>query len=384
MRSHLFRTGRRETKLLSTPSMPMSNLAIRLDEPLLSPASIRRPSSAEMFKYVAGVFLTDAFKFAIVAFFIAFVTSVLTQSDASSNSPQSIWEKLSGGFTSLYRFVRAPFSRLADSIAARRAAAGIGPPVPMTFDNESGWGVCTYLGGEPVRKSGYVRHDFSLPEKDNVVPLSLGQNVALCSLDNHDNVVQGEFYPYSKRNLQGKLSILLPAGDDVETELGRDRSNFAKVLKEELQVGDEIAMKLGDVGLTYRGQFLPVKEMVFITAGDGVIPAIDQVRTVLPEGASSVQLASVLWCCKDTKDFDIADKELETEYKKYPSKLAVTCVDDDFQGSDMKDNEDIVESVPDFLPGTMAIVAGPRSFRAKAKKYLSTRGYPSDTICVME
>lgn len=270
MRSHLFRTGRRETKLLSTPSMvsssihhrfrtsplgygterlvdflslfrvtfvltlfsdivprqPMSNLAIRLDEPLLSPASIRRPSSAEMFKYVAGVFLTDAFKFAIVAFFIAFVTSVLTQSDASSNSPQSIWEKLSGGFTSLYRFVRAPFSRLADSIAARRAAAGIGPPVPMTFDNESGWGVCTYLGGEPVRKSGYVRHDFSLPEKDNVVPLSLGQNVALCSLDNHDNVVQGEFYPYSKRNLQGKLSILLPAGDDVETELGRDRSNF--------------------------------------------------------------------------------------------------------------------------------------------------------------
>ena len=46
-------------------------------------------------------------------------------------------------------------------------------------------------------------------------------------------------------------------------------------MKEELQVGDEIAMKLGDVGLTYRGQFLPVKEMVFITAGDGVIPAID-------------------------------------------------------------------------------------------------------------
>lgn len=149
-------------------------------------------------------------------------------------------------------------------------------------------------------------------------------------------------------------------------------------------MGDEIAMKLGDVGLTYRGQFLPVKEMVFITAGDGVIPAIDQVRTVLPEGVSSVQLASVLWCCKDTNAFDIADKELETEYKKYPSKLAVTCVDDDFQGSDMKDNEDIVESVPDFLPGTMAIVAGPRSFRAKAKKYLSTRGYPSDTICVME
>lgn len=156
------------------------------------------------------------------------------------------------------------------------------------------------------------------------------------------------------------------------------------MLKGELDIGDEIAIKPGGVSLEYRGQYLPVKEMVFLSSGEGIVPVLEQVRAVLPEGSSSVQLVSVLWLCGNTKDFDIADTQLEAEYRKYPSKLAVTCVDDDIRNSKMEDNKDIVEAIPDFLPGTMAIVTGPRAFRRKAKKYLLNQGYPNDTICVME
>jgi len=133
------------------------------------------------------------------------------------------------GAASLFRWIRAPFLRMANGLAARRAAASAGPAVPMTFEGEGGWGVCAYQGGEAVGKSGYVRHDFSLPSPDNVLPLTLGQHVALCCLDNSDKVVQGEFYPYSERSEQGKFSILLPEGTNFredDAELGPDRAAF--------------------------------------------------------------------------------------------------------------------------------------------------------------
>lgn len=365
----------------------MSNLAVRLDEPLLSPALNRRPPPMAMFKYLLSVFLSDAFKFAVVAFLIAFVTSIVARSDPDLSAPKGLLDKAGGGVASLFRWIRAPFLRMANGVAARRAAAAAGPAVPMTFEGEGGWGVCTYQGGEAVGKSGYVRHDFSLPDSDNVLPLTLGQHVALCCLDNSDNVVQAEFYPYSERSQQGKFSILLPEGTNFaedENELGIDKGGFSKLLKTELEIGDEIALKPGGVSLEYRGQYLPVKEMVFLCSGEGIVPVLEQVRAVLPEGSSSVQLVSVLWLCRYTKDFDVADTLLEAEYRKYPSKLAVTCVDDDLRSGKMEDNKDVVDSVPDFLPGTMAIVTGPRAFRRKAKQYLLNAGYPNDTICVME
>lgn len=205
----------------------MSNLAVRLDEPLLSPALNRRPPPMAMFKYLLSVFLSDAFKFAVVAFLIGFVASIVARSDLSA--PKGLVGKAGGGVASLFRWLRAPFLRMANGVATRRAAASSGPAVPMTFEGEGGWGVCTYQGGEAVGKSGYVRHDFSLPSSDNVLPLTLGQHVALCCLDNSDKVVQAEFYPYSERSEQGKFSILLPEGTNFvedDNELGPDRAAF--------------------------------------------------------------------------------------------------------------------------------------------------------------
>ena len=213
---------------------PMSNLAVRLDEPLLSPALNRRPSSVAVFQYLLSIFLSDAFKFAVVAFLVAFVTSLIARSDLAL--PKNLISKVGGGITSAFRWVRAPFLRMATDISAKRTAATTGPAVPMTFDGDGGWGKCTYLGEEAVGRSGYVRHDFALPRKDNVVPFTLGQHVALCCLDNRDSVVQGEFYPYSDRTQQGTFSILLPSGTNIqrdEDELGTDSAAFVSFIRSE-------------------------------------------------------------------------------------------------------------------------------------------------------
>ncbi len=154
-----------------------------------------------------------------------------------------------------------------------------------------------------------------------------------------------------------------------------------QVLATELQVGDEIALQPGPRTLDYKGEYLPVTDMVYFASGDGIAPVMDQVKSVLPPGSSSVKGVSVIWTNADEKDFDIALKTLEDEYFKYSTKLAVSCVVED--GSSLNNNEEIDESVPKFTPGTMAVVSGPRGFAIKAIAVLMNKGYPENCICVL-
>jgi hypothetical protein len=107
------------------------------------------------------------------------------------------------------------------------------------------------------------------------------------------------------------------------------------------------------------------------------------VRAVLPSGSSSVKSVSVVWVNKNEKDFDIAMTTLESEYFKYNTKLAVSCIIDDVRLNELVTNKDVEEAVPDFRPGTMAVVSGPRDFSEKAKNYLIGRGYQEECICLL-
>jgi hypothetical protein len=122
--------------------------------------------------------------------------------------------------------------------------------------------------------------------------------------------------------------------------------------------------------------------MVYFAAADGIVPVMDQVKSVLPSGASSVKGVSVIWTNKDEKDFDIALSTLEDEYFKYSTKLAVSCVLEDHYAS-LIENDEIDEAVPKFNPGTMAVVSGPKSFSMEAVAVLVKKGYPENCICVL-
>lgn len=156
-------------------------------------------------------------------------------------------------------------------------------------------------------------------------------------------------------------------------------------MKQDLRVGDEVALRPGENFLEYRGQYLPVTDMLYIACGTGIVPVMDQVRAVLPNESSSVESVTVVWINESTRDFDVTADQLEREYNKYSSKLAVSCIVDDLTKSEsaLEDNVEIFEAVPDFKPGTMAVMCGPAALMEQAAYYLEERGYPSDCICIL-
>lgn len=162
-------------------------------------------------------------------------------------------------------------------------------------------------------------------------------------------------------------------------------SKFNEVLRTELRPGDEVAIKPGKSHLTYRGPSLPVTDVVYLAYGLGIVPVLDQVRATTPRGSSSVRVSSVVWFNDNSDDFDLAVDDLEAEYLKHPSKLAVSCivVDDGASKSGLEGNAEAEEAVPYFDKGTMAVVAGPKRFAEKAKGYLMRKGYPENCICVL-
>lgn len=146
-------------------------------------------------------------------------------------------------------------------------------------------------------------------------------------------------------------------------------------------MGDEIAVKLGRRRLEYRGQHFPVTDMVYIASSVGIVPILEQVRAVLPSGSSSVKSVTVLWIDESQDDFDVISDQLEREYYKYTTKLAVSCVVDNLKVNTLADNMAIVSSIPEFIPGTMAVISGPANMQRKATNYLVSRGYPEDCVC---
>jgi len=317
-------------------------------------------------------------KVAVATLCAALVLSLLMKSSSGG---------LAGAIRGLYYSVSNRVQAVADAVRARSEPEG----VPMQFDEaeNEGWGVCTLRSKRRLGTTSFVQYDFELPEPDNVLPLEMGQQIDMCCLDGDEGIVTGSFYPYQpeRRAKIGSFSVLAPnptPGDDGGEEDANDTANFVRVLRGDLKVGDEVALKPGATKLSYKGEYMPITDMVYVAYGTGIVPVLEQARAVLPNGASSVKSVSVAWINSETKDFDINADLLEKEYFRYSNKMAVSCIVEDLDRRDMSDSLEINSSIPDFRPGTMAVVAGgPATFVEKAVEFLEDRGYPSDTICVL-
>jgi NAD(P)H-flavin reductase len=123
--------------------------------------------------------------------------------------------------------------------------------------------------------------------------------------------------------------------------------------------------------------------MVYIASGLGIVPIVDQVKAITPKGSSSVKVISVIWINDQRSDFDLAMEELENEYTKYSTKLAVSCILDDAIKNPIKGNVEVDEAVPYFTAGAMAVISGPKRFSEKVKAFLLTKGYPENCVCVL-
>lgn len=394
--------GRQQSISTSTTSLSMSdgstfsltgamqsNLAVNLDQPLLPRASFQA-SKTRMIQALLALVVSDAFKVAALAFMFAFVLSLaaksskLPSSESARSVLRSIRTNLLTGTSTFLKKVNGRTSRIAEKLF-KRGDRG----VPLTFDDSTneGWGVCTLHSKRRLGKSSFIKYDFDLPRKDNVLPLQLGQQLSLCCLDSGRNVAKADFYPYVQTTAKlGRFAILAPNyGTQMDNEyaVGSEAANFGRVLKDDLKAGDEIALKLGPSKLDYRGQYLPVTDMLYFACGVGIAPVLEQVKAVLPSGSSSVKSVSVVWVNSDTEDFDVTAEQLEKEYFKFSTKLAVSCIVENLQTNSAEDNLEIQGAISEFTPGTMAVMAGPPEVAHKARAYLINRGYPEDCICVL-
>lgn len=349
--------------------MPHANLAVSIDQPLLPsiPRSLFMTS-------VLKILVSDIFKAAVAAFLVTFSVSVLARTPSFQLQATNVWNLIKGQANRIWEMIRP----------GREG-------VPMTFneDENEGWGVCTLRSKKKFGRTSFMRYDFDLPNPDNVLALKLGQKVNFCCLDEKGGVAKGEFYAYQSgtgrnQNL-GSLSILAPERtvEDTQFAIGADSAKFIQVLKYDMKIGDEVAVRPGAEMLEYQGSHLPVTVMVYIAFGVGIVPILDQLRAVLPHGSSSVKDVTVVYINDDTLDFDQTEQQLEKEYLKYSTKLSVTCAVDNLRENSLADNGSVNSAVPSFAQGTMAVLSVPKEVVRMALMYLKKRGYPEDCICVL-
>eukprot|EP00578_Thalassiosira_sp_NH16_P021444 CAMPEP_0181103914 /NCGR_PEP_ID=MMETSP1071-20121207/15138_1 /TAXON_ID=35127 /ORGANISM="Thalassiosira sp., Strain NH16" /LENGTH=454 /DNA_ID=CAMNT_0023187057 /DNA_START=462 /DNA_END=1826 /DNA_ORIENTATION=- len=378
-----------------------SNLAVSLDRPLLSPIEFASRTPAHhrgsVWSSFLAVLLSDVFKTALVAFLLALGASLVprllvgraaaaagttTASGAANDDAGTTMDRLSA----LASRLLAPVQNALTKKTGKREKEAYSAPMP--FEGDGGWGKCTLRSKHAV--GSFEVYDFALPESYYTVPLALGQTLEFCCLSRDDDICTGSLYPYCAAN--GNKAAAAAAGT-VRVALPKDKegdegsSKFNEVLRTELRPGDEVAIKPGKSHLTYRGPSVPVTDVVYLAYGLGIVPVLDQVRATTPRGSSSVRVSSVVWFNDNGDDFDLAVDDLEKEYLKHPSKLAVSCIvvggDDASKGGGLEGNAEAEEAVPYFDKGTMAVVAGPKRFAEKAKGYLMRKGYPENCICVL-
>lgn len=353
-------------------------IEVSLDRPLIGDtffSEAARKSTPNLFSRVwqtlrttlstggAGIMSSNVVRIVVMAFLAAFALTMLV--------------RLSGSFAqTIAKFAKTMNGRI-ERLMERVKPQEEGIPMPFDEDNE-GWGVSTLKSRKRLGKTSFIQYEFELPEADYVLPLELGQQISLCCLDNEGNVAQGDFFPFSPtaKSKPGSFSILVPNKTPEENVvlMGLEAANFARVVKQEMKIGDEVAIKPGNTKLSYRGQYLPVTDILYIACGTGIVPVLEQARAVLPRGSSSVSAVTIVWINEDTKDFDVLAEVLEKEYFKYNDKLAVSCIVDSPRRRDWSGNKEINAAVPDFRQGTMAVLAGPTDLMERAFYYLEDRG----------
>jgi len=362
-----------------------SNLAVSIDKPLLTPIEYgyRSSSPTNIWRSFLAVLLSDVFKTAIVAFLIAAGVTLLSKCLAGGAAA-------TGGGSNIFNNIATKLKKFAAVITKSTRAKPVDRPVPMPFEGDGGWGKCTLRSKKKVGTSPFMVYEFALPKPEYNIPLALGQQLDFCCLSSDDDICTGSFYPFEVGNdsdsiQRGVVKIVVPECDSVEknaAQVGMGNSKFIEVLKDELRIGDEIAIKPGKSFLQYNGKHVPVTDMVCVASGLGIVPIVDQVKSISPKGSSSVKTTSVVWINENRSDFDLAMDELEKEYMKYSTKLAVSCIMDDLK-KPLDKNREVEEAVPYFNAGTMAVVSGPKRFAETAKAYLNRKGYPDNCICIL-
>eukprot|EP00640_Fibrocapsa_japonica_P001264 CAMPEP_0113934824 /NCGR_PEP_ID=MMETSP1339-20121228/2086_1 /TAXON_ID=94617 /ORGANISM="Fibrocapsa japonica" /LENGTH=406 /DNA_ID=CAMNT_0000936765 /DNA_START=317 /DNA_END=1537 /DNA_ORIENTATION=- /assembly_acc=CAM_ASM_000762 len=258
------------------------------------------------------------------------------------------------------------------------------------------WGKASLVERIKLGEGPYLKYKFKLDNRNQVLPLELGQDIYLCGLDPENTVQHGSYHPLSPRRQKGEFEIVGRSsrrGNDgalmsqgaghQQQQRSQDEDMFSRVL-DTLAIGDELAVRVGRKTLAYRGSYSPISDLTLVASGaTSILPILQLIRDLLPSSESSVKTATVVWINESSDDF-VLYKDLEAEFFKYHRKLDVSCViDRDLYGHDLTKNIQIQEAIPEFHMGTMAVITGPDYFADKMKALLGHLGYPEEYLVVL-
>ena len=254
----------------ATTTTVMSNLAVALDRPLLSPVefgyrnpSTGRTAAAWWISSFMSVLVSDIFKTACVAFIVAAGVSLLprlmatrdttttndgenvmsirdseggmsyTPAASSSSSLQSTIRQLTNKATKIINGLQQMATTTTTSYTKKKknrksSSSSSSYSVPMPFNGDGNWNKCTLSSriipvSSGVGRSTYSIYEFALPETYYTLSLGLGQQLEFCCLGPNDEICTGSFYLYdgssgcaTAASASARTTSLSLDGDDDE------------------------------------------------------------------------------------------------------------------------------------------------------------------------
>merc|ERR1711998_707706 len=183
---------------------------------------------------------------------------------------------------------------------------------------QNDWSICTLSERESLSNK-YVKYRFELENPAAYIPLDIGQEVVLCTVDSQNNVHKGPYFPTSSVDAQGYFDIIVRREKDSSST-----DKFSKAL-ETLAIEDEIAFMTGKNKLNYIGNDDTITHISIVASSMGIVPVIQVVRGILSDSDSSVESVDLLWINEDKGDF-FCNREVEKLEYRYFERLFINRV----------------------------------------------------------
>jgi NAD(P)H-flavin reductase len=285
-------------------------------------------------------------------------------------------------FSSYFKGDLFPFLRLCGRIASAKASLwkenlteALGKVTGLSASDLidlKEWGVCT-LSEREALPGGYFRYRFDIEFDDATVPVEIGQEILLCSVDTNDHVLKETFFLTSSKNSRGYFDIVTRRGGDSSSD------HFAAALSM-LALGDEVAYKAGRYRLNYEGSDDPIKSFSICASHLGGSTALHLLQNLLPRGSTTVDDVELLWVNEDPEDFYCNEQIEKLEYR-YIEKLIVTrVIEDDLYGRDVTKSEEARSALHPYEDGALAVICAPDYVATKARSLYLELGYPAQNI----